>query len=90
MSARPFKKKPDGFTGPATRHSTCSSAASRHVMQQGHWGLISMRERAANLKAKLSIRSNNGSGTLVRQWRDSKTRAAHGPLMRRMAQKLSC
>ena len=29
-------------------------------------------------------------GTLVRQWRDSKTRAAHSPLMRRIAQKLSC
>jgi signal transduction histidine kinase len=33
--------------------------------QQGHWGLIGMRERVANLKSKLSITSNDGSGTLV-------------------------
>ena len=29
-------------------------------------------------------------GGVVRQRRDSKTRAAHSPLMRRIAQKLSC
>jgi signal transduction histidine kinase len=33
--------------------------------QQGHWGLIGMRERVTNLKSKPSITSNDGSGTLV-------------------------
>jgi hypothetical protein len=57
----------------------------------------SAQQNLCSARLRLSSRSFHpregvlGSpGTSVRHWRDSKTRAAHGPLMRRMAQKLSC
>ncbi|HVJ37756.1 MAG TPA: ATP-binding protein, partial [Stenotrophomonas sp.] len=37
-----------------------------HGNRQGHWGLTGMRERAALLGAKLTVKSRVGEGTWVR------------------------
>jgi hypothetical protein len=55
-----------------------------------------MRERAANLKTKLSITSNNGSGTLVSlivpaavAYSDRQTRWSVGGAIRRLVRRIA-